>query len=68
MRRKILGYKDEEEREEWKKAWTKGSSIFLFLAKIRKTRPRMTNGIGVQYTRLRNKLLAMLFSKICRTA
>jgi hypothetical protein len=40
--RKIRGYENEEVKEKWKKAWTKGSSKFLFFAMFRTTRPRMT--------------------------
>jgi hypothetical protein len=40
--RKIRVFENEEVKEEWKKAWTNGSSKFLFLAMFRTTRPRMT--------------------------
>ena len=42
MLRKIRGYENEEIRKKWKRSWTKGSSIILFLAMIKTTRPRMT--------------------------
>jgi len=62
MLRKIRGYENYEVREEWKKVWKTGSSIFLFFAMIR-TRPRIIKWARRSVCKQRNKLHAELFLK-----